>query len=43
MQPTPDALEELARKQAREIGTGRLDLSKAARTALDGWMAKRGR
>lgn len=36
-----DALEELAREQAKESGLLRPDLSKAARTALDEWLARR--
>lgn len=34
-----DALEALAREQAKESGALRPDLSKAARTALDEWLA----
>jgi hypothetical protein len=33
-----DALEELAKEQAKQSGALRPDLSKAARTALDEWL-----
>ena len=36
-----DALEELAREQAKVSGLLRPDLSKAARTVLDAWIDKR--